>query len=99
MGFLDTFKKKNEATTTAPAPAPTPTSAPSAAGGGLLTTKKITQGQSALLVRKQSSGDEFTLIATWGQKDYDLYALWSTSTVTSKSSPASAPCVTRSASR
>lgn len=75
MGFLDTFKKKNEATTTAPAPAPTPTSAPSAAGGGLLTTKKITQGQSALLVRKQSSGDEFTLIATWGQKDYDLYAL------------------------
>jgi hypothetical protein len=72
MGLLDSLKKKNNVTT---APAPT-TSTPPASGGGLLTTKKtITQGQSALLVRKQASGDEFTLIAAWGQKDYDLYAL------------------------
>jgi len=71
MGLLDSFKKKNETTTSAPT-----TSTPPASGGGLLTTKKtITQGQSALLVRKQASGDEFTLITAWGQKDYDLYAL------------------------
>ena len=74
MGWFNS--KKDQATATTVAPAATTVSAPPAAGGGLLTTKKtITQGQSALLVRKQSSGDEFTLITTWGEKDYDLYAL------------------------
>ena len=73
MSFLDRFKTAPQAPAAPTAVATPPASAPAA--NGLLLTKKVVKGQSELLVRKSSSGDEFTLITTWGEKDYDLYAL------------------------
>ena len=72
MGLLDRFKTTKTDDSNTPAP-PVANTAPAASGA--LLTKKVTKGESALLVRKQASGDEFTLITTWGEKDYDLYAL------------------------
>ncbi len=72
MGFMDKMKK-----TAPPASAPQ-ASAPSASpqappGSGMMTTKKVTQGETMLM--KKSPGGVYTLITTWGKKDYDLYAL------------------------
>lgn len=76
MGLFTRKSQSQADTPPAPTPIPTPAASAPAATGGLLTTKKtVTKGQSALLVRKSSGGDDFTLITTWGEKDYDLYAL------------------------
>lgn len=72
---MDFFKTKNKTTAPQlPTPAPAPQIAQPASSGGLL-AKKVTKGGTALLARKSGGGDEITLITTWGQKDYDLYAL------------------------
>lgn len=47
--------------------------APAPAGG--LQMRKVTKGDQVLLTKKSAAGDDFTLITTWGDKDYDLYAL------------------------
>lgn len=76
MGLFDKFTKTTPAAPSAPAAAaaaPAPV-APSGSGS-LLMTKKVVKGESALLTRKAGGGDQVTLITTWGNKDYDLYAL------------------------
>lgn len=73
MSFL--HKKSEGAGNQVPAATAATTSAPAGTGGLLTTKKTVTRGQSALLVRKSGAGDEFTLIAAWDEKDYDLYAL------------------------
>jgi hypothetical protein len=65
MGFLS---KKQDTVEESSAPA-------SSAVSDNLMTKKVVRGETTMMVRKSGSGDEFSLIATWGEKDYDLYAL------------------------